>query len=250
MLAATESTVRTQPVRSTELLKATEIVSGNLTRIIDDHLVTPPVQPLPGQWIEVKRALPRFFHPTDPILLVQGGKASFKYKPGSFSRDGLLYCRLTGDSTTQLLCREPTPGIVITGQRASVQGADLLERGVENGSVPPECDDLLRELALLDPGTALAAAHAAAGNNPSTSSLQALANNFMVEQTAWHAIRDPRVDHGPLISQSGLAGAVAVSDCYFITGWPWNPIRLDWSIDYLPSPVHSAIGNWTKSITA
>jgi hypothetical protein len=242
VLAATESTVRTQPVRSTELLKATEIVSGNLTRIIDDHLVTPPVQPLPGQWIEVKRALPRFFHPTDPILLVQGGKASFKYKPGSFSRDGLLYCRLTGDSTTQLLCREPTPGIVITGQRASVQGADLLERGVENGSVPPECDDLLRELALLDPGTALAAAHAAAGNNPSSSSLQALANNFMVEQTAWHAIRDPRVDHGPLISQSGLAGRLPSPIAISLPGRPWNPIRLDWSIDYLPSL--DALSDW------
>ena len=47
--------------------------------------------------LDVKRSQPRFFHPTDPIVLINGGKAAFKHKSGSYSKDGTLYCRLTGD---------------------------------------------------------------------------------------------------------------------------------------------------------
>jgi len=163
---------------------------------------------------------------------LQGGKATFKHKSNGFSKDGLLYCRLTGDYATQLNCFSPlTTG---TG-RLSVQGAELLERGIQNGSVPPECEDLLHELAVLDPGTALVAARVIAGPGASGATVQAVEQNFIVEQTAWQATRDPRIDHRPLIAHSGVAGFLPCPLAVSLPAQPWNPIRLDWRVEYLPS---------------
>jgi len=229
------SPIVTKSVQSPAFLNQTKVISGNLLDVIDQQLVTPPPDPQPGQWIKVKRALPRFFHPTDPILLIEGGKSTFKHKPGSLSKDGLLYCRLTGDSATDV-------SSLLNKVRMTVSGSDLLERGVENGSVPPECEDLLRELAVLDPGTATAAAQTAAGPKATPAVLQSLARNFTVEQTAWHATRDPRIDHSPLLSLSGIAGRLPSPIAISLPVQPWNPIRLDWSIEYLPST--GGAGDW------
>lgn len=234
LAATTVSPVRTKPARNAEFLSQLHFISGNLSDVVDQHLVTPPPEPQPGKWIEVKRALPRFFHPTDPVVLIEGGHATFKHKPGSFSKDGLLYCRLTGDSVTSLGSPGPSPAGAAPA-RASVEGDDLLERGIENGSVPPECEDLLRELTVLDPGTALVAARASAGPKAAAPVIQALAQNFAVEQTAWHATRDPRVDHGPLLSLSGIGGRLPSPIAISLPVHPWNPLRLDWRIEYLPS---------------
>ena len=235
------TTARTQPAQSPAFLKESQILKGNLTQLIDQTPVQPAPAPQPGKWIDVQRALPRFFHPTDPTILIRGGKASFKHKSGAFSKDGFLYCRLTGDSTTHLSCQEPS-FVAATGGRPSVLGADLLERGVENGGVPPECEDLLRELALLDPGTSLAAAHTAAGPNSPAAMVTAVAKNFMVEQTAWHAVRDPRTDPGPLAAHSGIAGRLPSPIAISLPVHPWNPIRLDWSVEYLQSA--EQIADW------
>lgn len=236
VLPATRTTrVNTPPARTAEFLNQVQLISGNLSQVAEQHLTAPEPPPRPGEWIEVKRALPRFFHPADPILLIAGGKATFKHKPGSFSKDGLLYCRLTGDSATQVSCQQPaSAGGAVIG-RASVTGSELLERGVENGSVPPECEDLLCELVVLDPGSSLAAARTAAGPHASAAAVEALARNFVVEQTAWQATRDPRVDHAPLISLCGITGRLPSPIAVSLPAHPWNPIRLDWRVEYLPS---------------
>jgi len=100
----------------------------------------------------------------------------------------------------------------------------------------------LRELAVLDPGTSLAAAHSAAGPNPAAGLVTALARNFLVEQTAWHALRDPRIDPGPLVSHSGIGGRLPSPIAVSLPAQPWNPLRLDWSVDYLPST--DEFGDW------
>jgi hypothetical protein len=231
--ASTTSTVRTAPKISPEVLSQIRVVDANLSDLADQQLAPDPVPEQPGQWVEVKRALPRFFYPTDPILLIEGAKASFKHKPASFSKDGLLYCRLTGDAVTGI--STVPPPMAASGGRVVVHGADLLERGVENGSVPPECEDLLRELAVLDPGTSVAAGHASAPPSSAPAVLKAFAQNFAVEQTAWHATRDPRVDFAPLLAVSGISGRLPSPIAISLPVRPWNPIRLDWSVQYLPS---------------
>lgn len=230
------SAVRPAPANSAQFLKEITIQSGRLEEALGTVDPQPQPAPQPGKWVDVKRSLPRFFHPTDPIVLIQDGKAAFKHKSGSYSPDGQLYCRLTGDFADELSSHEPLIAGVPGSERPWVRGADLLDRGVENGSVPPECDGLLDELAILDPGTAPAAGRSVANRTQASAAYaSAVARNFMVEQTAWHAARDPRIDQGPLIANSGIGGRLPSAIAVSLPTRPWNPLRLDWAVDFLPS---------------
>lgn len=242
--AIQKSVLSTSASVSPQTFRESNLFQGGLASIISQiGLYDPPPPPQPGKWITVQRTGPRLFHPTDPVLLIAGGKASFKHKPGSQSKDGLLYCRLTDDYADEL--SSPAVNIPgITPQRPYVRGADLLERGIENGSVPPDCTGLLNELAVLDPGSSLHAARSYAGSAKlNEAQTAAVARSFLVEQTVWHATRDPRVDHGPLIAKSGIAGRLPSPIAINLPARPWNPIRLDWSLDYIPSA--DRLSDWT-----
>ena len=103
----------------------------------------------------MQRAKPRLFQPSDPVILIQGAARSFRHgKDGRYNSDGTLSCMLTGFAITELSCNAIN-GLPI---RPSVRGEDLLTRGVENGSVPPECEELLRATVLQDPGASVVAA--------------------------------------------------------------------------------------------
>ena len=78
---------------------------------------------------------------------------------------------------------------------------------------------------------------------PPAAQLSAVARNFTVEQTAWWATRDPRFDHGPLIAQSGITGTLPSPIAITPPVQPWNPIHLDWEIEYIPST--NAVADWT-----
>jgi hypothetical protein len=107
----TTGTVKTASKISAEVLSQITVLDASFSDVVNQQLPPEPPVVQPGQWVEVKRALPRFFRPDDPVLLIEGGKASFKHKPASFSPDGLLHCRLTGDAATALSTALPSaPG--------------------------------------------------------------------------------------------------------------------------------------------
>jgi hypothetical protein len=257
-VSAERGAVQTQPFVSGLELSESNLIQGRLSQVITDlnPAVTAPQQ-IPGHYVDAARSLPRLFFPTDPVILVQGAKRSFKHgSDGRYTQDDTLLCRLTGFCVTELSCN------AVAGQpvRPSVRGDDVLERGVENGSVPPECEDLLRELALLDPGSAAPFAQSVMNSSqlrtsvtgpnaptPAVTSLQALTQNIMVEQTAWHAIRDPRVDQGPLLALSGLAGVLPSPIAVNLPARPWDPIHLDWQIQFIPSP--GGVRDWALDET-
>lgn len=222
-----------------ELMSEANIVNGGMREAIVGVRggYQPAVDSGPQQ-LTVQRSNPRKFFPADPIFLLQGAGRTFKHgQDGRFADDGNLLCRLTGFCITELACTAATPvspGGAPLG-RPAISGDDVLQRGIENGSVPPECEDLLRELVLLDPGTAM---HATKASVPALQGAQQLlqARNFMVEQTAWWAARDPRFDAGPLIAQSGLRGTLPSPVGVSPPVNPWAPLHLDWQVQYIPSP--------------
>jgi hypothetical protein len=128
--------------------------------------------------------MPRYFIPSDPVILLQGIGRSFKHGGDRLqSERGRLPCRVSG-----MVTRSLAPS-ALRGQPANaagVSGADLLERGVHNGGVPLECEELLRELALLDPGSATFAARAGSRSRTrlAARAVQAAARTYAVEQTA------------------------------------------------------------------
>lgn len=225
-----------------ERLSESNIRPGGLDDALGGVKPRVPPPPEPEKTITVKRSLPRRFYPSDPVILLQGAKRAFKHgHDGRFSADGLLVCRLTGSAISELSCSSITTVTIRHAARAD----DVLERGVENGSVPPECEELLRETLLLDPGSALAAARAT--RSVPANQVTALAQRFTVEQTVWWATRDPRVDQAPLVARSGIAGTLPSPVAVTPPVKPWTPLHLDWHIQFIPSP--DGVRNWNLEET-
>ena len=236
--------------------RETVLLDGNLMDVLDEVGAggPPPPLPHPARDITVRRSLPRFFHPSDPVVLLQGARRSFKHgADGRFTPEGELVCRLSGFGVHSLTVR------VDGASPLTIHGEDLLTRGVGNGGVPPECEELLREAVLLDPGSA-ASVSAAATASPvhaaiiaAPAALQGLVANTVVEQTVWWALRSPAVDPAPIVSRSGYSGQLPSPLAITPPQHPWVPLHLDWEaeidlsgggiddwdldeIDFLPGP--------------
>jgi hypothetical protein len=186
-----------------------------------------------AETVAAKRALPRFFVPADPVFLIEGGGRAFKHGfDGMYAETAKLVCRLSGHTVTDL---EPRGLAQLPG--SAVRGQDLLDRAVDHGGVPVECDDLVRELALLDPGSASVAANSRFGNNArfDAAALDQAAEVFAVEQTVWQVARDDRRDIGPLLSASGFAGTLPSAMAVSLPKIPWVPLHLDWEVELYSS---------------
>jgi IPT/TIG domain len=233
---AVSSSIEVDHFISPELASERMIISGGLLGASGALPKPSPKPPAPSQTVTVKRTAPRFFFPADPVFLVQNADRSYKHGyDGRFSEDGNLVCRLSGFTVTELSCSDQSA----PGGRHALSGSDILDRGVENGSVPPDCEDLLQELILLDPGSAYAAAqvNAVAGVD-----LAPRIQNLQVEQTSWWATRDTRVDQAPLTALSGLAGMLPSPVAVNPPLLPWTPLHLDWSIQFIPSA--NGVSDW------
>ena len=235
-----------------------------LVKGIKDALVVPvAVPPAPNadpgeQTVSSDRTLPRYFVPADPVFLLENAGRSFKHgSDGAHAESGLLVCRLSGETVSGL-----APSLLAAGPGASVRGADLLARGVDHGGVPPECEDLLAELALTDPGSAetaarsraasiaaIAAGGATPGGTPGTApgaspaaaaaaaiSEQDAAQIYAVEQAAWWITRDDRRDAAGLIARSGFAGTLPSPIAIGLPVAPWIPLHLDWEAELFAVP--------------
>lgn len=214
----------------------TEVIKGKLGSILGSVLTGGGPVTYTQEQVQVKRALPRFFLPQDPVILIQGGARSFKHGSDDiYSETGKLICRLSGFCVESVSAR----GAANSTTYLTIAGSDLLEHGVNNVSVPEDCEDLLRETVLLDPGAAQAAASGAyAKASPTARSavnMAQLTQNFSVEQTAWWAIRDPRVDQTRLLQQSGIKGMLPSPIGVTPPVRPWLPRHVDWEVEYLPS---------------
>jgi hypothetical protein len=192
----------------------------------------PPAQDPEPAPVEVKRARPRYFIPPDPVVLLQGMNRSFKHGgDGRFSEDGKLPCRVSDMTTRELapMTLRDLPG------GGSFKGPDILANGVANGGVPPECDDLLNEIAVLDPGSATFGARASARSTTrlATAQVTRAARSYAVEQTIWWTSRDFRRDLAPLAARSGFDGVLPCAIAVSPPLHPWVPLHLDWEVDYV-----------------
>ncbi len=228
------STVSVQPklggVRVHEKLPLVELIAKGFDRVAKQP--SPPAQDPEPAPVEVKRARPRYFIPPDPVVLLQGIDRSFKHGgDGRFAENGRLPCRVSDMTTRELapLTLRDLPG------GGSFKGPDILAGGVANGSVPPECDDLLNEIAVLDPGSATFAARASAravARLPAEQVTRA-ARTYGVEQTVWWASRDFRRDLAPLAARSGFDGVLPCAIAVSPPLRPWVPLHLDWDVEYV-----------------
>lgn len=184
--------------------------------------------------VDVARAAPRFFIPNDPVILIQGMERSFKHGgDGLNSESGKLPCRVSG-----MVTRSLAPKALHKQPGTAIKGADVLAGDILHGGVPSECDELLHELALLDPGSASFAARAGARGKarPSARQVSEAAQVYTVEQTAWWSTWDPRRDNAMFIARSGFDGVLPCALAVTPPVKPWVPLHLDWDVEYVPTP--------------
>jgi hypothetical protein len=219
------------------LVASERFVTGGLQAVIaslDAGAVIPPTDP--GGDFDALRAAPRFYRPKDPIILVQGGKRAFTHDSSVKTENGMVICRLTPIS-------ELTWSMPEVSDRLRITGDDVLEGGINNGGIPLECEGLLRETLLLDPGGAGAIAATAASRTAGAFDVATATQRVTVEQTAWYALRNPRIDPAPLVARSGIAGTLPAAFSINPAARPWTPLHLDWQVEFLPSP--NGENDWT-----
>ncbi|MDN5858619.1 MAG: hypothetical protein L0H84_08335, partial [Pseudonocardia sp.] len=172
-------------------------------------------QPDPVRFVTVRRALPRFYLPADPAVLIGGLNRSLRHgHDGRLEPDERLACRLTDE--------------IATGYQGLLAGSDLIERSLDHGGLPDEADELVREAALRDwhhLDDMITTAVRRRDLPP-----DAVRNRLRAEQdVALHASL-PGQDAALLYPASLIDGKVPSS--VWVTYWrqPWVPLYLEWEL--------------------
>jgi hypothetical protein len=217
------------------LADASQPTVGGLREVLNATTAPIDTSGQPSGYVEVTRALPRFFFATDPVLLLSGAHRSERHGgDGRFDPEHRLACRTSGGCVRAL----SIAAVDGATPRPTVRGHELLERRIDNGSVPSECQQLLEEIALLDPGSAKSAARVVLERDGSTLSDDAVSSRaarFAVEQTVWWALRDRAVHPASLLRHSGLAGTLPSPLAVTPPRQPWTPVHAEYEIELRPA---------------
>lgn len=173
-------------------------------------------------------AMPRFFHPVDPVVLVAGIRTS--EKQGPLATDDPLACRFASQAVTGVnVAGRPQPVTASTGVIAQVIPA------VSNPHLPPAVAAGLNALGVetlfVDPVNAASVVNAGLGSNdPATiDDLRAA----MLAQTAQVASVTAPLSEGFAFSNW--------------TGQAWSPLYMEWDVTFHPTVQSKALrreDNW------
>ncbi len=196
----------------------------------------------------VRRALPRWFEPRDPVLLLSEARRAYKHGE-DHAIDGVLGCRISGQTIDRfgvMPWREFPEG----GQNAplvDVLGSDLSTADLQSGQIPAECGALFYEALLLDPTSVTVARDAvikragrsetAKRNGVRVVTEAEAGQRVQVEQSLLlMAALDPQIDMQALAALSNLAGTRPHPMALQLWCRPWTPIELAWEVAWFPSP--------------
>ncbi len=179
---------------------------------------------------------PRFWHPTDPVLLLTGLHRTDKHgQDGRYAADGLLRCRLPGQTIAGLQLFDPAtgqPGVVVDVAAMAQAGVDL--RPYAPYTAIPALPGLVGEAFFAEPANARLIVGAAPG--------------FTAEAIAKVI--------GRLLQQAAEAGgqwwsptvAAPAPVPFALAEWrqAWAPLFLEWRLKYYPTePGPDVLRHWT-----
>ncbi|MBL8329115.1 MAG: hypothetical protein JNJ71_09710 [Rubrivivax sp.] len=196
----------------------------------------------------VRRAMPRWYQPRDPVLLLRAARRAYKHGEDALL-DGTLGCRLSGQTIRQLSVNpwaqagqgnQPLPLV-------DVVGADLSTDDLKSGQIPAECGALFHETLLLDPTVVTRARElvvqrsarlkAPPGTETRAVSAAVAGQRVLAEQTLlFAATLDPTLDTQALAALSTLEGTMPRALALQFWRRPWTPIELAWEVEWYPSP--------------
>jgi hypothetical protein len=196
----------------------------------------------------VRRAMPRWFEPRDPVLLLQQGRRSYKHGEDKVI-DGTLSCRISGQTIGRLgvVPWREYPGGIQNGPLVDVLGSDLSTDDLQSGQIPIECGALFFEALLKDPTSVAVARDVVVrraarlarpkGAQARIVTLAEAGQRVQVEQSLLlMAAVDPQIDMQALAALSNISGTEP--HLMSLQRWcrPWTPIELAWEVAWYPSP--------------
>ena len=224
---------------------------GALSDLYDDLLYDPDIKknvynPTPREKVAVRRAMPRFWEPKDPVLLLVQAHRSYKHgEDGRFNADERLNCRVTGETVSTVEPEYRLPGSSQT-IKIAVKGTDLSWVHIQTGQLPPEVTDLFREALLLDTSNAERASEvigqraSAQGVSPIIVGPDGLPVPvtwpFLFQITKyWNKVLNDELDEQTMTAISNEIGMFP--SIIAMQPWrkPWTPLHLDWEVEWYPS---------------
>ena len=166
----------------------------------------------------VQKEHPRFYKPADPVLAIFGGQRSTKHgNDGRFREDGALFCRVTGQtiSQIQLAIATITPAIPTALNDLLTDKADHLPTG--------EIAALAREALLLDPTLV---EHVAPGQKVAMDQKREL---------FWAKLPGKSIDEAAHSRAAGVDGLIPSP--HGVVAWraPWSPLFMSWQVTWYPT---------------
>lgn len=210
----------------------------------------------PRRSIPLRRSMPRYWYPNDPVILLNQSKRSYKHgEDGRFTQDNKLVCRLTGETIQSInpIIAQTSGGKTI---RATITAADLSANTLDSGQIPEEARALYREALLLDETSAPVAGATLIGKQDYINSIarqgvatrhnlttDTIAEKVRVEQTLlWNHVIHPDVDAQALMAISGMEGRMPSKVAVEPWRAPWAPLHLDWEVEWRSSP--KPVADW------
>ena len=233
------------------------VEQASLAEMMAEHVLAPgavaetEVEKHPRRLVPVRRAMPRYYEPKDPLILLAGAGRSMKHgEDGYFNQDDKLVCRVTGETIDELAIVVGRRLDTDSPVRATVTTADITTDELLSGQIPPEVGQLYHEALFLDHGTCGIAARSLAQQREYLHSITppdevarhdlSVANlelKILIEQTLpWRFFLVPVADPEPLAEMSGLRGKVPSAIAHTIWMQPWTPLHLAWEVVWHPSP--------------
>jgi hypothetical protein len=217
----------------------TDSISELTYRVLADKLdIEAPIKRKPRATVPFRRAMPRYWSPKDPVVMLIGAGRSAKHgEDGRFSPDGRLICRLT-DETIKAIA--PRFFFLNDPYHEAISARDLTASWVASGQVPYEVAQLFEEAVLLDTASAPVAAPILQGRLRTvgqTYTIDELINDFTWTQTAvLQRAFSNQIDEQTLAAF--LNGDGTFPSPIAVRPWhqPWTPLHLDWEVAWYPSP--------------
>lgn len=210
----------------------------------------------PQKTVTIRRAMPRYWEPKDPVILFSRGRRSFKHGEDTHrSPDEKLLCRFSKETISGAR--------VMIGSRVSPAGENpehiykdirpdhISEASVQTGQVPPEAERLFYEALFLDTDNAAIAAEQYRREKengdleraypPDTYQLDELnaaayAGRYQVQITLdKNLLVHPELDAQTYAVFDGKEGRAPAEFAQKPWRRPWNPLHFDWEVEFIPS---------------
>lgn len=189
----------------------------------------------PGEFDRVHRPEPRTYLPNDPMLVLLGAGRTYRHgEDGRFDALGTLPCRVSGD-TVSLLGR---PGQTDGGGRDLLPHKSATElnlpTSVLDKDIASDIEALLIEVHALDP-----AMNPSVTGSTTIDPLAELRAEWLVAKARDAVPGSDPSDPLPVVRTDGVYPApLSIT----LPERPWNPLHLDWSVEWTPS--RRALHDW------